>query len=79
MSESSISVPEKKQKQSITRTGKLNFTLFFCTITASILGYFEFPTATLAEIVYNSFAHDQDAPRVRSEKSLELDGNLIKL
>lgn len=43
------------------------------------LGYFEFPSPSIARIVYHSFAHDEDAPRAKGEKQLEMDGNRIKL
>ncbi|KAI6189586.1 hypothetical protein M3Y97_00024400 [Aphelenchoides bicaudatus] len=40
-------------------------------------GYFEFPSASIAQIVYHSFAHDEDAPRAKGEKQLNVDGNRI--
>lgn len=43
------------------------------------LGYFVFPSARIAQIVYHSFAHDEDAPRAKGEKQIELDGNRIRL
>jgi len=55
-------VPEKKSK----------------TETFKSAGFFQFPSENVAQIIFNSFASDEEAPRVRSERMMELDGNRIK-